>query len=171
MVSALPNGLPKELPALQGFSTGRCFKPSRFSKVASAQLHYFSDASELAYGAVSYLRLVNTHGDVHCSLVTGKSRLSLLKPVTVPRLELSAAMLSTRLDAIIQDELEIPVDGSIFTTNSTCVIRYIKNEGKRFTTFIANRIASIREQSLPKQWQYVEMALSILPMMPQEGWP
>ncbi|KAK2558640.1 hypothetical protein P5673_018834 [Acropora cervicornis] len=62
----------KELPKLQGFSTGQYFKPSGFGEVASAQLHYFSDASEIVYGAVSYLRLVNAHGDVHCSFVTGK---------------------------------------------------------------------------------------------------
>ena len=93
-----------ELPKIQGFSTSQCFKPSGFSKVASAQLHYFSDASEVAYGAVSYLRLVNTCGDVHCLFVTGKSRLSPLKTVTIPRLKLSSAMLSTRLDAMIQDE-------------------------------------------------------------------
>ena len=150
----------KELPKLQGFSTGRCFNPSGFGEVASAQLHYFSDASEIAYGAVSYLRLVNAHGDVHCSFITGKSRLSPLKPVTIPRLELSAAVLSTRLDAMIQDELEIPVDDSIFWTDSTCVIRYLENEEKRFTTFVANRVAAIREQSLPKQWHYVETALN-----------
>ena len=69
-------------------------------------------------------------------------------------------MLSTRLDAMIQDELEIPVDGSIFWTHSTCVIRYIENEGKRFTTFVVNRIASIREQLLLIQWHYLEMALN-----------
>ena len=160
----------KELPKLQGFSTGRCFKPSGFGEVASAQLHYFSDASEIAYGAVSYLRRVNAHGDVDCSFVIVKSRLSPLKPVTIPRLELSAAVLSTRLAAMIQDELEIPVDDSILWTDSTCVIRYIENEEKRFTTFVANRVAAIREQSLPKQWHYVETALNILPMMPQEGW-
>ena len=37
-----------------------------------------------------------------------------------------------------------------------CVIRYIENEGKRFTTFVVNRIASIREQSR----HYVKMALN-----------
>ena len=69
-------------------------------------------------------------------------------------------MLSTRLDAMIQDELEIPVYDSIFWTDSTCVIRYIENEEKRFTTFVANRVAAIREQSLPKQCHYVETALN-----------
>ena len=61
---------------------------------------------------------------------------------------------------MIQDELEIPVDDSIFWTDSTCVIRYIENEEKRFTTFVANRVAATREQSLSKQWHYVETALN-----------
>jgi len=71
------------------------------------------------------------------------------------RLEHSPAMLSTRLDAMIQDEL--PVDYSVFWTDSTCIIRYSQNEERRFTTFVANRVATIREQWLLKQW-------------PQEGW-
>ena len=69
-------------------------------------------------------------------------------------------MLSTRLDAMIQDELEIPVDDSVFWTDSMCNIRYIENEDKRFTTFVTNRVAAIRGQSLLKQWHYVETALN-----------
>lgn len=49
----------KELPKLEQFTIGRCFKPTNFSSVISCQLHHFSDASTIAYGAVSYLRLVN----------------------------------------------------------------------------------------------------------------
>ena len=49
------------------------------------------------------LRLVNDCGDVHCSFLMGKSRLSPFKPGTIPRMELSAAVLSTRLDRLIRD--------------------------------------------------------------------
>ena len=68
----------------------------------SCQLLYFSDASQLAYGAVSYLWLVNSQGNVHCCFVL----LAPLKPVTIPRMELSAIVLSTRLDRMIREELE-----------------------------------------------------------------
>lgn len=148
------------LPKLECFSVGRCFKPLDFSEVVSSQMHYFSDASEVAYGAVAYLRLVNASGDVHCSFVTGKSRLSPVKLVTIPRLELSGAVLSTRLDRMIREEIELAVDESIYWTDSTCVLRYIENEEKRFQTFVANRVAAIREQSLPSQWRYVETKLN-----------
>lgn len=57
------------LPKLQEFSVDRCFKPPDFGEVVSCLLLYFSDASQLAYGAVSYLWLVNSQGNVHCCFV------------------------------------------------------------------------------------------------------
>ena len=142
-----------ELPKLEHFHIERCFKPRDFGEVTSCQLHFFSDASQqVAYGAVAYLRLVHDRGDVHCSFMMGKSRLSALKPVTIPRLELSAAALSTRLYRLIHDEIEYSTDTSIFWTDSTCVLRYVENDEKRYETFVANCVSAIREQSLPSQW-------------------
>ena len=63
-----------------------------------------------------------------------KSRLAPLKPVTIPRMELSAAVLSTRLDTMFREELEFTVDESIYWTDSTCVLRYVENEDKRYQT-------------------------------------
>ena len=146
-----------ELPKLEQFSVNRCFKPSEFGEIDSRQLHHFSDASQEGYGAVSYLRIVNTRGDIHCSFVLGKSRLAPLKPTTIPRMELSAAVVATRLEKMIQEELEEKTTcRSIFWSDSTCVLRYVENEDKRFQTFVANRIATIRDASLPIQWRYVD---------------
>ena len=136
----------QDLPRLEGLAIDRCFKPKDFGEIASSQLHHFSDASQQGYGAVSYMRLVNQDGKIHCSFVTGKSRLAPLKPITVPRMELSAAVLSTRLDQMILKELSMPLtDESTFWTDSTCVLSYIENEDKRFHTFMANRIPSHRQ--------------------------
>ena len=57
-------------------------------------------------------------------------------------------------------EIDIPIDTSLFWTDSTCVIGYIANEDKRFQTFVANRVASIREVSSPSQWRYVSTQLN-----------
>ena len=142
-----------ELPKLEQLTIDRCFKPSDFGEIASRQLHHFSDASQRGYGAVSYLRIVNTRGDIHCSFVLGKSRLAPLKPMTIPRMELSAAVVATRLENMIQQELsELTTSESVFWTDSTCVLRYIKNEDKRFQTFVANRIATIRDASSPTRY-------------------
>ena len=97
-----------DLPKLSEFAVQRCFKPSNF-KVKSAQLHHFSDAAERGYGSVSYLRHLSFDGQIHLSFVLGKSRLSPMKAVTIPRLELTAATVSVRLDTLISKELDYPV--------------------------------------------------------------
>ena len=149
-----------ELPKLEHFRVERCFKSRGFGEVESCHLHPFSDASEVAYGAAAYLRMVNNNSDVHCSFVMGKPRLSPLKPVTIPRMELSAAVLSTMLDRMIREEIEYRIDNSIFWTDSTCVLRYVDNDERRYETFEANRVSAIREQSLPSQWRCVQTELN-----------
>jgi hypothetical protein len=57
---------------------------------------------------------------------------------------------------MVRDELDIPVDRSTFWTDSTCVLRYVNNEATRFQTFVANRIATIRDATTPSQWRYVD---------------
>ena len=78
-----------------------------------------------------------------------------LKSITILRLELSAAVLASRLDKIIRREIDLPVHESMFWTDSTCVMNYIRSNDKRFHTFVANRVAIIHDGSSPSQWRYV----------------
>ncbi|KAK3745377.1 hypothetical protein QZH41_001405 [Actinostola sp. cb2023] len=94
----------EELPKLKELEVNRCLKPKSFGEVVSAELHNFSDASQLGYGAVSYLRLVNGEGIVHCAFIMGKSRLTPIKQVTIPRLERRQAPLGD------QKMADLPVD-------------------------------------------------------------
>jgi hypothetical protein len=84
--------------------------------------------------------MVNLKEKVHCCFLIGKSRLAPLKAISIPRMELSAAVVATRLDKMMRQELDIPVDESVFWTDRTCVLSYIRNESRRFQTFVANRI-------------------------------
>ena len=138
----------------------RCFVPAEFGEIASRELHHFSDASQVAYGAVSYLRTVSKEGDIHCSFLIGKSRLAPLKATTIPRLELSAAVVATRLDKVMQQELDMKIERSVFWTDSTCVLKYIQNESRRFQTFVANRVSKIHYTSKASQWNYVNTNLN-----------
>lgn len=80
-----------DLKEISEFRVSRCLKPHDFGTPVHAQLHHFADASERGYGTVNYLRLQNKAGHVHISFLLGKSRVTPLKPVTIPRLELTAA--------------------------------------------------------------------------------
>ena len=109
----------QELPKLEQVAIDRCFKPPNFGEVSSTQLHHFSDASQQGYGAVTYLRITDRSGNTKCSFVMGKSRLAPMKSVTVPIMELSAAVVATRLDAMSRKELSLPISESFFWTDST----------------------------------------------------
>ena len=71
---------------LSRFKVDRCMKPEYFGPIRTAELHHFSDASEIGYGTVSYLRATNTAGRVYFVFVLGKSRVTPLRQITIPRL-------------------------------------------------------------------------------------
>ena len=89
------------------------------------------------------------------SLVMSKARVVRLKRITIPRLELSAATVSVRLEKMINRELKLVVDRSFFWTDSTSVLKYVANSHTRFHTFVSNRFSQIHDCSSPSQWRYV----------------
>lgn len=144
----------EDLHKVAKFKIDRCIKPNDFGNPVTVQLHHFSDASEVGYGAVSYLRLERDN-KVHVAFMMGKARVAPLKQTTIPRLELTAAVLAVRVDRMLQKELQLRLEKSVFWTDSTTVLKYISNESRRFYTFVANRIAVIREATDVDQWRYV----------------
>ena len=86
-----------ELHELQNLPIPRCDKPADFGPVVKAELHHFSDASFKGYSQCSYLRMTDIAGKIHCSFITGKARVTPLKKIMVPRLELTAAVVSVRV--------------------------------------------------------------------------
>lgn len=144
----------ESLTELSTLSIDRCFKPQQFSKDAVVELHHFADGSEKAYGAASYLRVYDTN-NVRCSLIIGKARLAPIKTISIPRLELSAAVVAVRLHKLILDELDLKVNKTVFWTDSVSTIQYIRNKKKRFKTFIANRLAIIHDVTEPADWKYI----------------
>ena len=64
------------ITGLSDVKVPRCVKPRHFSEVDSIQLYYFSDASEEGYGAVSYLRIADSQGNIACSILLGKVRVA-----------------------------------------------------------------------------------------------
>ena len=85
-----------ELKQLQNITIPRCYTPKGFSVPIVQEIHHFSDASEVGFGTCSYLRVVGQNHKVHCSLIMSKSRVAPKKKVTIPRLELQAAVLSAK---------------------------------------------------------------------------
>ena len=140
------------LPAMCEICVPRCLQPI---PSVHRELHHFADASEIAYGVVSYLRVITADGSVNCTIVMAKSRLAPIKKLTVPRLELQAATLAARQNVLLQKELGLDLRSSTFWTDSTIVLQYINNTEARYHTFVANRVAEIQETTDVKEWRHV----------------
>lgn len=134
----------------------RCFIPKDFGEVKNLQVHIFRDGSRVGYGAVAYLRLENIDECIHCAFVLGRARLAPIREITIPRLELSAAVVAVELRRVIEEELEYIVNSVTFWTDSISVLKCIENETKRFHTFESNRLTAIRNGSDVSEWRYVE---------------
>ena len=124
-------------------------------QVTTLQLHGFSDASEGAYAGVVYLRMEDSDGNVHVTLVASKTRVAPIKHLSIPRLELCGAHLLTKLLSNIRSTLSIPIKNVMAWTDSTIVINWLDGSPRKFKTYVSNRISFIISHIPPKYWNHV----------------
>ena len=89
------------LPMLSSVALPICLKAIDFGW-EQMQSYTTADASQIAYGTVSYAKPVNGNGRTHCSFLAGKSRVAHVRQMTIPRLELSAAVLAVRMNQTLR---------------------------------------------------------------------
>lgn len=143
------------LPFLSQFKKKRwlCTKPE-----SEIQIHAFCDASEKAYGTAIYVRVVDEKKQISCTLLSSKSRVAPLKTVSIPRLELLAAvMLCEQLEAILK-AMEFQNVQVTMYSDSICVLHWINKQPADLKAFVANRIALIQEKSKDFTWKHVKSA-------------
>ncbi|PFX25917.1 hypothetical protein AWC38_SpisGene9441 [Stylophora pistillata] len=144
----------EQLPEASQVKIPRCYRHHE-EAVENVSLHTFIDASRLAYAAVSYVRDRHVNGEISVALVTAKARVTPIKLVSVPRLELRAAVLGVRLAETVSEKLEIPVIQHTLWTDIMNVIYWIQGHSRRLKSFVANQVAEIQRKSDPAQWRHV----------------
>ncbi|KAJ8979781.1 hypothetical protein NQ317_007689 [Molorchus minor] len=116
----------------------------------SMEIHGFSDASTHAYGACIYAKSQNQAGDTFVKLICAKSKVAPLKTQTVPRLELTAALLLARLMS-----LQMQTERVVYWCDSTVVLGWLRTAPNLLQTFVANRVVAIQELSYVHYWRHV----------------
>ena len=142
------------LSGVKNLSFPRCVKTSKFDG-ATLELHTFCDASEHAYGCCSYVKCADEDGEASSTLIMSKGRISPIDYVTIPRLELQAAVMAAQVHSMLLKELDIHFARSYLWTDSQIVLAYIKNTDKRLKVYVANRVSTIRNHTDKDQWRFV----------------
>ena len=143
-----------ELAELRKIRVSRSFLDGLISNVIEVQLHGFGDASVKAYGAVIYVRLQDSVGNVVVHLAIAKTRVAPTKRVTLPRLELMAAFLLSKLIRFVLDTLKTDVTQYVCWTDSMVTLGWIHRPSISWKTFVANRVQTIQEKVAPDHWRF-----------------
>ncbi|XP_029167976.1 uncharacterized protein LOC114938272 [Nylanderia fulva] len=120
----------------------------------AVEVHGFADASQSALAAVVYLRVLSDIDDAQIKLICSKTKVAPLKRMTIPRLELSAAVLLVRQVLKIREVLELQTAPTHLWTDSTVALTWIKSHPSRWKDFVRNRVSFIQELS-NSRWHHV----------------
>ena len=140
----------KEIGNATQITLPRSYFQHSHSNLNDSQLHVFADASTKAYGAVAYL----CNKD-QTSLVISKSRVAPLKQLTLPQLELMAALTAARLASFVKQALERRCSTlSIHMWSDSEIVLHWLNSNKILKQFIANRVEEIKQLFPNTHWNY-----------------
>ena len=143
----------REMNDLNNITFERSLTPD--SVIGLPVLCIFSDASIEAFGACAYIRWETDTNTFVTRFITAKSRVAPLKSLTIPRLELQAAVLAVRLCRSVLEESRLQFLKIIFFSDSHIVLSWIRNQPREFKPFVSARVAEIQSKSKPDQWRHV----------------
>ncbi|KOB73634.1 polyprotein, partial [Operophtera brumata] len=159
-----PLPVPGTLSDVRVRTTTAVISPPGYSYL---QLHVYSDASSKAMSAVAYWRWIDMNV-IHVAFIASKCRVVPVKPLTIPRAELQAALLAARLADTIMKEHKLPVERRVFWCDSTTVLQWIRNNTRTYKVFEANRLGEIDELTRMHEWRYVPTKLNVADLATRE---
>ena len=129
-----------DLPLLGQLTIARCYSTELVDQI---ELHMFSDSSQDVFCAVGFLRarLSSSH-KTQITFIFGKARVVPMKALSIPKLELQAALLATRLKDDILTALTVSINHVFMWTDSTTVLQWLSFTEK-LPVFVANRVGEI----------------------------
>lgn len=128
---------------LQELQFLRVYTPFSTSEAHRRELCVLADASVKAVAAVAYMRVSDQGGQTEVGFVCGKAKVAPQPDLTIPRLELCAAVLAVEMAEIITMEMDVTFDNITYYTDSKVVSRHICNQTWRFYVYVHNRILKI----------------------------
>lgn len=143
------------LPTIKNIKIPRCYLQGESATTYDTlQLHVFVDASDQAYGGAAFFRIETVDGP-RCSLVMAKTKVAPLKQLSIPRLELQAAVLGARLLNTVIENHDLKVTKRVLWTDSRNVLSWIRSDQRKYKPFVAFRIGEILQETKINEWRWV----------------
>ncbi|XP_055714731.1 uncharacterized protein LOC129808848 [Phlebotomus papatasi] len=140
----------KSLRFIPNIKIPRCI--SEFTQISKREVHLFTDASKKAYGAAIYIVTENSSGFRSTRLLTAKCRVAPVKVATIPKLELCAAALGSRILKAVCDSLNC--HNHYCWTDAMIVLCQIRSPVKR-EAFVKKRLEDILNNTRAERWHHV----------------
>ncbi|XP_062537886.1 uncharacterized protein LOC134206213 [Armigeres subalbatus] len=149
------------LPRIESVRIPRCYRNyTTAAESNNIQLHVFVDASENGYAAVAYMRFEEA-GSIECALIGSKTRVAPLRFVSIPRLELQAAVIGVRLARSIVDSHKLKPSQRFLWSDSRDVICWLNSDHRRYSQFVGCRIGEILELSEAYEWNWLSTKINV----------
>lgn len=143
-----------ELSHLQNLRIPRCIFPESYTR---CELHGFGDSSEKGYAAVVYFRFFYSSGQIETFLICAKSKVAPIKRISLPRLELCAALLLAKLISFVVSTYPSGIFSDLFAwSDSTVALSWIKSSPHKWKSFVSNRTTKIQNLVPPENWFHVK---------------
>lgn len=135
----------------------RCLKPIDASS-NDPKLIIFSDGSDVAYGAVAYVRWQLENGKFWSTLVMAKSRIAPMKKISTPQMELNGAVVSKRIRQVIEKEMRVRFEEVIHLVDSVTVLGMLHKISTRFKIYEGVRLGEIQAATNGNMdsWYWIE---------------
>lgn len=123
--------------------------------MVSCSLHGFGDASSRAYVVVIYLHVTNTTGS-YVRFVASKSRVAPAKELSIPRLQLLAALVLVTLIEHVKEAMQKELANTDITcwNYSKLTLFWITGEEREWKQFVQHRVNEIRSLVTSGNWRH-----------------
>ena len=144
----------EDLAQTRDIAVNRCLYKQPREQVEERMLVGFADASTKAYCAMIYL-VCSTRTGSYVSLIASKTRVAPMKALTIPRLELMAALILARLMQTVRKALgsSLQISEVKYWLDSKTALWWIQNRGE-WKQFVRHRVNEILELTEKGEWHY-----------------
>ena len=143
------------LKSLTGFAVPRCVLKGCNKNGCRQMLVCFVDASLRAMCAVVYVCSLCDDCNTEVRLLAAKARVSPSAYTTIPRLELSAALIGARLVDKIKKASQRRFNDILYFSDSKVVLGMLNNSKSLLKEFVGIRVNEIRSLSDVNDWKWI----------------